>query len=201
MGNVIPRNLISCWFGRGEKSDLFKRCEESKRRVLPDWERIEVNEDTIDLNVLVSPYMRGVLERGEFVKATELGRLWGLWRYGGVYCDEDIEILRPFDPLLVDPFFIGKEDATNINGAVIGSTAKGWDISRLYWAFPRDSEGKEKATAYGPGFLTTYLQDRHASHAKVYQPEFFYPVHFTGSGKITENSYTDHKWCGSWKGQ
>lgn len=196
---MIPKNLLSCWFGRGKKSDLFLMCEASKRRVLPDWHRIEINEDTIDLDVLITPYMRGVLERGEFVKATELGRLWALWRYGGVYCDEDIEVLKPFDPLLHNQFFIGREDETNINGAVIGSVAKGEPISRLRWAFPSDSDGREKATYYGPGFLTKHLRNTREPLFEVYEPQLFYPVHYHGYGKVTDKSYTNHHWAGSWK--
>lgn len=194
---MIQKNLLSCWFGRGKKSELFLQCEETKRKVLPDWERYEINEDTIDPAVLKCQYMQSVLLRGEFVKATELGRLWALWKYGGVYMDEDVEVIKPLDPLLDDKFFIGYEDERYLNGAVIGSRPGGHEISKLYWGFPRDSTGTEKATAYGPLYLSNMLIE---SKCTKYQPEYFYPIHYDGSGAFTVNSYCNHMWAGSWKG-
>jgi mannosyltransferase OCH1-like enzyme len=193
---VIQKTLLSCWFGRGKKSDLFLKCEETKRKMLPDWERFEVNEDTIDPEVLATPYMQAVQARGEFVKMTELGRLWALWKIGGVYCDEDIEILKPFDPLLNDSFFIGYEDDQFLNGAVMGSVAGDDIASRLYHEFPDETLGELKATAYGPAFLTEQLR---MVDCTKYAPEYFYPIHYDGTGKITENSFTNHLWASSWR--
>ncbi len=194
---MIPKNLLGCWFGRGKKSDLFLMCEETKQRQLPEWNVIEVTEDTIDPELLACPYMRGVLERGEFVKATELGRLWALHKYGGVYLDEDVEVLKPLDPLLDSPFFIGWEDSHMINGAVIGSMQAGATITALLEAFPVNSDGGAIATTYGPMFLT---QQMRKLGGYLYSPEFFYPVHYDGTGTITGNSFTRHWWAGSWKG-
>lgn len=174
-------------------------CEESKRRVLPEWHRIEVTEDTIDSWVMETPYMKGVLSRGEYVKATEFGRLWALCRYGGVYMDEDVEALKPLDSLLADPFFIGYEDQITLNGAVIGSIPFGKCITFVGSNFPLACDGTLKATIYGPQYLTAMLDRR--DECKRYPPEYFYPIHYNGSGAITENSYTNHHWAGSWKGQ
>lgn len=193
---MIQKNLLSAWFGRGKKSDLFLKCEETKRAVLPDWNRFEVNEDTIDPEVLATPYMKACAARGDWVKLTELGRLWALKTIGGVYCDEDIEILKPFDPLLDNEFFIGWEDGTYLNGAVMGSVAHGETINRLYHGFPMQGDGSAKATEYGPLYLSEQLE---RAQCKKYPTSHFYPIHYDGSGKITEESYTNHLWAGSWK--
>jgi mannosyltransferase OCH1-like enzyme len=196
---MIPRILLSCWFGRGRKSDLFLACQETKRRVLPDWLTFECNEDTIDTAIMASPYMQAVLARGEFVKATEIGRLWALHRFGGVYMDEDVRVLKPFDPLLGVPFFIGWEDTRYLNGAVMGSVAGGETVSALLKAFPLDSDGSQKATAYGPVFLTEQL--RNVDCIK-HPPEHFYPWHHAHSFSpetIGPQSYAIHMWAGSWK--
>jgi mannosyltransferase OCH1-like enzyme len=196
---VIPKILLSCWFGRGRKSDLFLQCQESKRRVLPDWLTFECNEDTIDPAIMASPYMQAVQARGEFVKMTEIGRLWALHRFGGVYMDEDVEALKPFDPLLNNQFFIGWEDTQYINGAVMGSVAGGETVSALLKAFPLDSDGSKKATAYGPVFLTEQL--RNVDCVK-FEPKLFYPWHHAHKldrSLIGPDSFALHHWAGSWK--
>lgn len=167
--------------------------------MLPDWLTFECNEDTIDPSIMNSRYMRSILARGEFVKATEIGRLWALRKFGGVYLDEDVEVIKPFDPLLSVPFFIGWEDGQYINGAVMGSVAGGETISALEKAFPLDTDGALTATAYGPVFLSEQLRD--VSCVK-HPPEYFYPWHHAhkfSPEMIKPNSYAVHHWCGSWK--
>ena len=38
---MIPKIIHNAWFGRAEKSDLFKRCIESWHRIHPDWDYVE----------------------------------------------------------------------------------------------------------------------------------------------------------------
>jgi mannosyltransferase OCH1-like enzyme len=187
---VIPKNLISCWFGRGAKKKLFRDCIATWHEILHDWKFYEINEDTIG-HFGGCRYINSVLERGEVVKATELGRLIGLARWGGFYFDADIELLKPPDPLLGHDFVIGREDAHTINGAVIGSAAGGTIVRRLIEKFPQGSDGTEKATAYGPVFLTNALREPSLTPT-ILPPEYFYPRHFSGTGAITPNSYTNH---------
>jgi mannosyltransferase OCH1-like enzyme len=47
---MIPKTIHYCWFGRGPMSDLNRRCIDSWRRMLPDYEIVEWNEDNADLD-------------------------------------------------------------------------------------------------------------------------------------------------------
>lgn len=197
---MIPKNLISCWFGRGERSDLFKHCTATKRKILSEWNVIEINEDTIDPGLLASPYMQSCIERKQWVKCTELGRLWGLSRHGGVYMDEDVEALKPLDPLLGVPFFIGYEDGTTLNGAVMGSVPGGETIKTLLEGFPIAGDASLKATHYGPLYLTKALA---GSDVTKHPPEAFYPYKWDQDFSyaiVTDKTYAAHHWAGSWKG-
>lgn len=195
---MIPKRVIGAWFGRGKKSAMFERCLASQVRV-SGWEVIEINEDTIDPAVLETPYYRGVLGRREFVKATEYARLWGLWKFGGVYMDADVELVKPLDPLLELDMFIGREDGQWINGAVIGATQGNATIRALLDAFPLASEGLEKANEYGPKFLTKHLTG--VPGVTVLPPEYFYPYLYNQTpdqAVITPNTYAVHHWAKSW---
>lgn len=181
---MIPKHVLSCWFGRGQKSDLFLRCREAKEKFLPrseGWVYIDVDEDNCG-PLMTTTYMRSVIARGEFVKCTELARIWALLEYGGVYMDEDVEPVRSFDPLLSLPhvdgaparFFIGREGGHKgdkryvdgaqveekewINGAVMGSEKASVVSQVLYEMFPSYSDGRGRARFYGPEFLTREIE-------------------------------------------
>ena len=198
---MIPKIIHNAWFGRAEKSDLFKRCIESWHRIHPDWDYVETTEDNIGL--LHTPYLRSVLERGEFVKAAEIARLAALSRMGGVYLDADVELLKPLDPLLAETFFAAWEDASCINGAVMGSVAHGELISLLTGNFPINSFGDEPANHYGPIYITDQLRPRllNGETITVFPPEYFYPFLWNQTAKqavITTNTYAIHHWAKSW---
>lgn len=195
---MIPKRIINAWFGRGNKSALFEKCLASQASV-SGWEVTEINEDTMDVDDLASPFFQGVLGRREFVKATEFGRLWGLWRYGGVYMDADVELLKPLDPLLGHKFFIGREDHEWINGAVIGAPAGSPVVKALLDRFPLWSEGLEKANEYGPKYLTKHLTG--VPGVTVLSPDAFYPYLWNQTPEqavITPNTYAIHHWAKSW---
>lgn len=203
---VIPKRIINAWFGRGKKSDLFRYCLDTQRKV-SGWDVIEINEDTIDPRVMESKFYKGVLGRGEFVKATEYARLWGLAEYGGVYMDADVELLRPIDHLLDAHFFIGREDDDHLNGAVMGSIQRSVVATALLDCFPLDTDGKESSHFYGPGLLTRELaglpKGKYGKHLIEHPPDFFYPSHWRTPHKIdlTTNTVAHHRWAKSWVGK
>ena len=52
---MIPKIIHYCWFGRGEKPELAKKCIASWRRFCPDFEIREWNEDNCEY--LAMPFM------------------------------------------------------------------------------------------------------------------------------------------------
>ena len=206
---VIPKIIHNAWFGRGEKADHFKRCMDTWRVIHPDWQYIEMNEDTLPAHLMQSAYIKSVLGRREFVKATELARLYALWKFGGVYLDADVELIKPLDSLLGENFFIGRESAQVINGAVIGSVAgemsvfDGAVINYLLDAFPLQSDGRLTANYYGPIYLTQKLNVWLAGgdEATVLTPDFFYPYdseQTLADAVITPKTVAIHHWAKSW---
>ena len=45
---MIPKIIHYCWFGRGEKPELAKKCIASWKKFCPDFEIREWNEDNCD---------------------------------------------------------------------------------------------------------------------------------------------------------
>ena len=105
--NIIPKIIHYCWFGKGEMPELAKKCIESWIKYLPEYEMRLWNEDTFDLDMY--PYAREAYENRKFAFVTDVVRLWALEKYGGIYMDTDVEILKPLDDLLMLPAFTGYE--------------------------------------------------------------------------------------------
>lgn len=97
----IPRIIHYCWFGGKEMPELAIKCIESWKKYLPDYELRLWNEETFDLDMY--PYAREAYDNRKFAFVTDVVRLWALEKFGGVYMDTDVEILRPLDAPLQIP--------------------------------------------------------------------------------------------------
>ena len=94
---MIPKIIHYCWFGRGPKPKLAKRCIESWKKYCPDYEIKEWNEDNFDLDMY--PYVREAYDNRKFAFVTDVVRLYALLNEGGIYMDTDVEVLKPLDSL------------------------------------------------------------------------------------------------------
>jgi len=164
---------------------------------LPDWQFVESSEDTPGL--LDFPYIKHALSRGEWAKASDCARLYALHKYGGVYLDSDIELVKSLNPLLTNKFFAGWEDDEYICNAVMGTSVGGTIISRLWNEFPKAEDFLGKANVWGPVHLTNTAKG--AADATIYTREYFYPKHwsrYVQDAEPSDNTYAIHHWQKSW---
>ena len=122
---MIPKKIHYCWFGRGEKTKLAKKCIESWKKFCPDYEIIEWNEDNFDISI--NPYTKMCYEQKKYAFLTDYLRLVIILEQGGIYFDTDVEVVRNFDDLLDCGAFIGFETKEYVNtgqgfGAEAGNT-------------------------------------------------------------------------------
>ena len=109
---MIPRVIHYCWFGRGPKPELAKRCIESWKKYCPNYKVKEWNEDNFDLDMY--PYVREAYDNRKFAFVTDVVRLYALYMEGGIYMDTDVEVLKPLDCLLKYEAVSGFESETQI---------------------------------------------------------------------------------------
>ncbi len=88
---MIPKIVHYCWFGKGEKSDIIKKCMETWKRNCPDYEFMEWNETNFDVNMC--EFTKGAYENKKWAFVSDVARLTALKKYGGFYIDTDVEIL------------------------------------------------------------------------------------------------------------
>ena len=110
---MIPKKIHYCWFGRGEKPKLARRCIASWKKFCPDYEIIEWNEDNFDINT--NAYMQMCYEQKRYAFLTDYLRLLIIQEHGGVYFDTDVEVVKPLDDLLDSGAFFGFETDQYVN--------------------------------------------------------------------------------------
>lgn len=109
---MIPKKIHYCWFGRGEKSKLTKKCISSWKQYCPDYEIIEWNED--NFNIDQHPYLRWCYDNQKWAFLSDFARLLIIKDNGGIYFDTDVELIQKPDILLQYSAFFGFENNENI---------------------------------------------------------------------------------------
>lgn len=109
---MVPKKIHYCWFGRGKKPQLAKKCISSWKKVCPDYEIIEWNEE--NLNIDAYPYAKYCLENKKWAFLSDFVRLVVVAEHGGIYFDTDVELLKRPDDLLLYGAFYGFENNSNV---------------------------------------------------------------------------------------
>ena len=112
----MQKTIHYCWFGRGDKPEKIKKCMASWSRICPDYKIVEWNEDNFDINIC--PYVKQAYEAKKYAFVSDYARFYALNKFGGVYLDTDVELLKDITPLL-NSNFLGFESDTSVNSGLI----------------------------------------------------------------------------------
>ena len=104
---MIPKIIHYCWFGRNPLPESAKKCIASWRKFLPDYEIKEWNEDNFDVNII--SYTQQAYEAKKYAFVSDYARFWILYKYGGLYFDTDVEVIKPMDDIIERGPFMGVE--------------------------------------------------------------------------------------------
>ena len=94
---------------------------EGWKRLHPDWEVIVWTDEMFAEYLDDSAYVRACLERKKYGFLSDYFRFTVLYRFGGVYIDTDVELLKPLDGFLDCRMFMGFIFDSAIGTALIGS--------------------------------------------------------------------------------
>lgn len=70
------------WFGKGEKSELIKKCISSWKKFAPDYEIVEWTEDNFDVNFCQRSKQAYLQKKWAFV--ADIARLKVIFEQGGI---------------------------------------------------------------------------------------------------------------------
>lgn len=203
---MIPKKIHYCWFGRGEKPKLAKKCIESWKTFCPDYKIIEWNEDNIDVNM--NAYTKMCYEQKNYAFLSDYVRLVAVFENGGIYFDTDVEAVKPLDELLPNKAFFGFETKDYVNtGHGFGAEAKAEIVKALIDAYDRVIDGQH-GTVGCPVLNTEALvkngfemngETQTRNGVVVYAKEYFNPFNDnTGVLTKTDNTYSIHWYGKTW---
>ena len=203
---MIPKKIHYCWFGRGEKPKLAKKCIESWKKYCTDYEIVEWNEDNFDINQ--NEYTKYCYENKKFAFLSDYARLMVVYKEGGIYFDTDVEVVRSFDDLLNNKAFVGFETDEYVNtGVGFGAEKNNPVIEQMIREYDKLSDGKSgtigcpilNTEALKKSGLKLNGQTQSLKDVTVYSAEYFNPYDApTGRLSKSENTYSIHWYAASW---
>lgn len=206
---MIPKTIHYCWFGRGEKPKLAKKCIASWKKHCPDYEIIEWNEDNFNLDY--NGYTRYCYDNRKWAFLSDFVRLVVVAEHGGIYFDTDVELLKKPDELLMYDAFYGFETEQYINtGEGFGSVAHHPIIEAMkqeYLKLTSSTDGLFhmetcpvlNTTALLPFGLKTDGSRQNVVGAEILPIEYLNPYDDpTGRLKKTANTISVHWYSKSW---
>lgn len=214
---MIPKIIHYCWFGGNPLPADAKCCIASWKKFLPDYEIKEWNESNFDVNII--PFTKEAYSVTKFAYVSDYARLWILYKYGGLYFDTDVEVIRPLDDLISEGSFMGIEKRTAVADPIF-NVAVGLGVG----CEPEDNIIKEVMEFYethhyiypdghmeqipivaittdvlrNHGFDCCNRKQKVASFT-IYPYDYFCPIEFLSTKlEITENTRTIHHYTATW---
>lgn len=102
----IPKIIHLTWFSGDEFPPKLQGCINTWKKILPDFEiKLWTMEMARELNI---KFVNEALNARKWAFAGDVVRAYAVWKYGGVYMDTDILLLKRFDEFMTKPmvFFI-----------------------------------------------------------------------------------------------
>ncbi len=205
----IPKIIHYCWFGRKEKPQKVQECIESWYKHLSEYKIIEWNEENFDVNF--NEYTKQAYQEKKYAFVSDVARIEALYRYGGIYLDTDIEVIKPFDDLLSKGCILGFEEKNYIATSFMACYPK-HPMAKEFCNQYKDLSFYNKDGSINKGTnvekLTTLLSAKRFRMDGTYQEqegitlypqEYFSPYDYINCVyNITDKSYCIHHFYVSW---
>ena len=239
---MIPKIIHYCWFGGNPLPPLALECIASWRKFFPDYEIWQWGEDdnesgnanrlfdkkmSFDVNII--PYTAEAYAQKKYAFVSDYARIWALYKYGGIYFDTDVEVIKPMDDIISQGAFMGFEvdpDGENspekyapryafaVNpGVGLGTEKEHPFLKRMLdkyaameYELPQFPWGKTIVAHTTENLVKLGLKNtsgiQKISDITIYPSEYFAPISaITGRLHITENTRSIHRYMASWNEQ
>lgn len=193
---MIPKKIHYVWVGGKELPEMAKRCLNSWKEKLPDFEIVRWDETN---SPMTHPFVKAMHDKKMWAFVSDYIRFYVLEKEGGVYLDMDTLVLKYFDTELMQGTFLGYTPDGFIGCGVIGAMAHDSFIQNILAYY--DSESKvltQEETS--PHIVTKIFKETHPNHVRIYDASYFNPCE-DGEKRTPEklkNAYADNLWAESW---
>ncbi len=213
---MIPKVIHYCWFGENKISDEFLKYIDSWKKYCPDYEIKQWNESNYDVNKI--NFIKQAYDNKKYAFVSDYARVDIVNKYGGIYLDTDVELIKNLDELLKYKAYFGVEMYLNEYyvqlGIGFGSEKNNpllEDIMKYYEKrnFIKD-DGSLDCTPI-PIIVNKIIKNKYSldciENKITYLDDFvIFPKEYFGckdmlSNKVdtTSNSYSIHHYSATWK--
>ena len=207
---IIPRIIHGIWLSGDPMPELYVRCLESWKKYVPDYDIKIWDLESYEPDHCL--FFEQAIAHKNWSFASDYARADLLYRYGGVYMDLDVEMLRPIDDLLYNDAYMSFESLDRIEcgsgmGAYPGHPILK-EICESYERRPYLREDGSWDTSTCPVRYTEVIEKhglkknggfQSVEDITIYPFEMLTGKSFdTGITYSTESSYTLHHHNGSW---
>ena len=209
------KKIHYCWFGGKPLPKSAKKCIDSWKKFLPDYEIIEWNEKNFDINQCT--FVKEAYENKKWAFVSDYARIFALYNHGGIYFDTDLKILKDVSHIVDKKMFLGYEDAAFCGTAVIGTN----EVKNKYIGEVLDFYNKidhfniEIIYNYANPRIITKMVNQYEKKVDnngitivndgdiyIYPKDYFYPIKFDYSEKnYTKNTCMVHLFNATWIGK
>lgn len=205
---VIPKIIHYAWLGK-EMPEILKRNVDHWKELCPDYQFYEWNEKNYDISS--NQYMKQAYDRKIWGFVPDYMRLDVVYKYGGIYLDTDIEMIKNPDELLYQECFGCVDSSMTMNlGSGFGAMPQSDIIKELRDYYEDISfvgeDGKIDNTScnthsyqvlkkYGIK-INDQLQNVHGMN--IYPMIFQGACQYTRMRRVTEKTYWVHYGNMSW---
>lgn len=216
---MIPKVIHYCWFGRKPLPELAQKCIASWRKFLPDYKIKEWNENNFDVNII--PYTAEAYKARKYAFVSDYARFWILYKYGGLYFDTDVEVIRRMDDIITRGPFMGCENEVfeeltpqmlGVNPGLGLGVNPGLNLYKdildyyggMHYLFPKGIYSNETVVTITTKLLCerglrTIRETQEIEGVWIYPKEYFCPKDYsTGVLTITQKTVSVHHYDASW---
>ena len=209
---TIPKKIHYVWVGTKEKPQLVIDCINSWKIILPDYEIIEWNNNS--LQNIKNDYVSEAYKNKKWAFVSDYLRLYALYHEGGIYLDSDVEITQKIDQFLHLDFFSGYE--------LYGENKRFFPITALMAAKKNNDIIKDLLDEYSNIHFETkagldltpntfriseYFKNKFdikepyngESTTKINEKSIIYPYYYFCTPRENFDNFSIHHFNGSWK--
>ncbi len=213
---MIPKIIHFIWLGKKqmpeEHQNYVKKCKE----VMPNYNVMIWNEDNFDFSNC--KYAMEAYNSKKYGFVADYIRISVLEKYGGIYLDTDVEVIKPFDDLLNCTFFTCFENDAYVQTAILGAEKNNQLIKDMKSFYENKNFiiNKKPDLTPNPFYFTYFLYKNYNLELynkqqtlkkdkdilNIFPCDYFAPINFTTKKlTITENTYAIHHFANSWQGK
>lgn len=210
---MIPKTIHYIWLGGKPIPKMHRDCMGTWAAYAPGFEVKLWDEKSYSKIFGHNSFVDEMIRKRKYAFAADFIRCDILSKFGGIYLDTDMELIKDITPLLYNVAFLGEEDVATPSCGILGCETDFWLFEELKYHVV-GAKGMITIPVLLKKILSSHGIERDKNqkyttieNITIYKDNFFYPFNPYGSEKkeqllycyLTEDCYAIHHWAKSWK--